>query len=179
LDPFSDNAIMLRVKAGDLDMMSLLFERHHRALYGFLFHMTNHREGSEDMTQNVFYRMLKYRHTFNGEGQLTTWMYHLARNVLKDEFKKNSKMHSLEEITESLAGSITEDGLEIKQSKLQLHEAMQLLSKDHREVLTLNRLQELRHKEVADVLQITEGAVKVRVYRAMQELKEIYKKIEY
>src|SRR5215831_4095206 len=83
--------MMLSVKAGDLDKMGLLFERHHRALYNFFYYMTGNRESSEDMVQNVFFRMLKYRHTFSGEGEFRTWMYHLGRNVLKDFIKKNKR----------------------------------------------------------------------------------------
>jgi RNA polymerase sigma-70 factor (ECF subfamily) len=173
---------MLRVKAGDLDRMSLLFERHHRALYGFLFHMTHHREASEDMVQNVFYRMLKYRHTFTGEGQFITWMYHLARNVLSDHVKKNknhSQAHAIDDWADKLIGGTDTGGqLEKKESRTQLHAAMQRLSGEHREVLTLHRLQELRQQEIAEILGISEGAVKVRVFRAMQELKNIYKRQE-
>jgi DNA-directed RNA polymerase specialized sigma24 family protein len=56
LNTLDDNAIMLKVKAGDLDRMGLLFQRYHRQLYGFLFHMTYQREASEDMVQQVFYK---------------------------------------------------------------------------------------------------------------------------
>lgn len=182
MDTLNDNAIMLRVKAGDLDKMSLLFERHHRALYGFLFHMCNQREISKDLTQDVFYRMLKYRHTFTEDGQFSTWMYHLARNVLKDQVKKNrakGQHYALEALEESIpdhTGADTE--LDKKQNRNQLREAMQLLSEEHREALTLSRLDELRRKEVAEVLDISENTVKVRVYRAMKELKEIYRTIK-
>src|SRR6202000_2533051 len=91
MNPLSDNALMLKVKSGDLDKMALLFQRYHRPLYGFLFHMTGQREPSEDMVQTVFYRMLKSRHTFTGEGEFKTWMYHIARNGLIDHYKKVSR----------------------------------------------------------------------------------------
>jgi RNA polymerase sigma factor (sigma-70 family) len=87
LDSLTDNALMLRVKTGDLNRMRLLFERYHRELFGFLYHSSSDAEASEDMVQTVFYRMLKYRHTFTGEG-FRTWMYHLARNVLIDNAKQ-------------------------------------------------------------------------------------------
>ena len=81
---------MLKVKSGDVDRMGLLFERYHRPLFGFLYHMLGgSRASSEDLVQNVFYRMLKYRHTYTGEGEFRTWMYHLARNVLADHIRKN------------------------------------------------------------------------------------------
>ena len=182
MNTLTDNAIMLRVKAGDLDKMGLLFERHHRSLYGFLFHMTYQREASEDMVQNVFYKMLKYRHTFTGHGEFVAWMFQIARNTLKDQAKKNkNKIQQLpaDELQDRIAGGTSADEyLEKKQEKAGLYKAMASLSDDHREVLTLNRLQELKYHEIGQILGITEVAAKTRAFRAMQELKNIYTKIE-
>lgn len=181
MNTLSDNAIMLRVKAGDLDKMGLLFERHHRSLYGFLFHMTYQREASEDMVQNVFYKMLKYRHTFTGQGEFVAWMFQIARNTLKDQAKKNNiKTQQLtsHEIEDSIGGGLSADEqLEKKQEKAGLYKAMASLSDDHRQVLTLSRLQELKYHQVGQILGITEVAAKTRAFRAMQELKNIYTKI--
>jgi len=66
---------MLKVKDGDIDKMGLLYERYHRQLFSFLFHMTRHKEVSEDIVQNVFFRMLKYSKGFTGSGEFKTWMY--------------------------------------------------------------------------------------------------------
>jgi RNA polymerase sigma factor (sigma-70 family) len=173
---------MLKVKAGDLDRMALLFERYNRQLYGFLFHMSHKREASEDMVQNVFYRMLKYRHTFTEDSNFTGWMYHIARNVLKDQVKKyelSNRYDHIDDHEERIGGGVTADEqLEKKQARNELYSAMRKLSDDNRELLTLSRFQELKYNEIGQILGITEGAVKVRVYRAMQELKSIYTKIE-
>lgn len=173
---------MLRVKAGELDRMGLLFERHHRPLYGFLFHMTYQRQASEDMVQNVFYKMLKYRHTFTGQGEFVAWMFQIARNTLKDQAKKNKNkilQLSADQFEDKIAGGISADEqLEKKQDKEGLHKAMATLSQDHREVLTLYRLQELKYHEIGQILGITEVAAKTRAFRAMQELKSIYAKME-
>lgn len=182
MNTLTDNAIMHRIKTGDLEKMGLLFERHHRPLYGFLFHMTYNREGSEDMVQTVFYKMLKYRHTFTGDGEFVAWMYQIARNVLKDSYKKRPQQgqhYNVEEFADKIAGGALADGLiETKQTRTELYGAMQNLSSDYREVLIMSRLQELKHQEIARILQITEGAVKVKVHRAMQELKGIYLKMK-
>src|SRR5688500_13069372 len=97
---------MLRVKAGDLDKMGLLFERYNRPLFAFFYHMTHKRDMSEDLVQNVFYRMLKYKHTFTGEGEFRTWMYHLARNILNDSARQNrSKDHyDVNEMADKIGG---------------------------------------------------------------------------
>lgn len=182
MNTLSDNIIMLRVKNGDLEKMGLLFERHHRSLYGFLFHMTYNREGSEDMVQTVFYKMLKYRNTFTGDGEFTAWMYQIARNVLKDSYKKKNQQvshYSVEEFADHIeSGTSADEKLEIAQTRTELHGALRNLSDDYREVLVMSRLQELKYQEIAQILQITEGAVKVRAHRAMQELKVIYLKMK-
>jgi len=181
LDTLSDNALMLKVKDGDLDKMSLLFERYHKPLFGFLFRMTGQKESSEDLMQNVFLRMLKYRNGFAGTGEFKTWMYHLARNVLNDHFTKNKKMPVHQELTdfeEKIAG---EDHagrqVERRQEMETLLSAMKLVSTENRELLVLCRFQELKYSEIAQVLNISEGAVKVRVHRALGQLKECYLKI--
>src|SRR5258707_5599648 len=82
---------MLKVKDCNFEKMGLLFEQYHRPLYGFSFHMIRQKEASDDLVQNVFFRMLKYRKNFDGTGSFKTWMYHLARNVLRDQLKKDSR----------------------------------------------------------------------------------------
>ena len=169
---------MLKVRSGDLDKMGLLFQRYHRPLYGFLFHMTQQREASEDMMQNVFYRMLRSRHTFTGEGEFRTWMYHLARNVLKDHLKqvrRRGNHYSVAGYEERLpAGGAADEQIERKLEIKALEKALGSLSPENREVLILARLQELKYAEIAEVMEISVGAVKVRVHRAINQLKELY-----
>lgn len=172
---------MFKVKAGDLDKMGLLFERHHKQLFGFLFHMTHERELSEDLVQNVFYRMLKYRHTFSGDGEFKTWMYHLARNVMNDHgrsLKRNVRHLDIEDFAERISGGAAADmPLQKKQELATLQQAMSKLNEENREVLILSKFQELRYNEIARILDITEGAVKVRVHRAVNQLKNIFANI--
>ncbi len=182
METLTDNALMMKVKAGDLDKMGLLFARHHRQLYGFLFHMTYHKEASEDMVQHVFYKMLKYRHTFTGTGEFISWMFSIARNVLKDRGRKKQlpmQQAGVEDFADQLPGGASPgELLEKKQAREQLYRAMAQLSDTQREILTLSRFQELKNKEVADLLGMSEVAVRTRICRAMQELKTIYQTME-
>jgi RNA polymerase sigma factor (sigma-70 family) len=182
LNTLTDNAIMLRVKAGDLDKMGLLFERYHRQLHGFLFHMTRHREVSEDMVQQVFYKMLKYRHTFTGSGEFVHWMYTVSRNILKDQGRRKKLpmiSEGVEEMTEQVAGgSVPDQQMEKKQAVAVLYKAMERLDADQREILTLCRFQELKYREIAVIMDLSETAVKARIHRAMKDLKTIYAELE-
>jgi RNA polymerase sigma-70 factor (ECF subfamily) len=169
---------MLQVKAGDLERMSLLFERHHRALFGFLFHLTQRREASEDMVQTVFYRMLKYRNSFTDGSNFSGWMYHIARNVLKDQkFGSDSKYDPVSLHEEKIAGgTLADEKLEKQQSHQQLYDATAMLNEGDREILMLNRMRELKYPEISQIMGITEGAARARVCRAVEELKKIFLK---
>lgn len=162
---------MLKVKAGSLDHMGLLFERHYQSLFSFIYRMTSDRDGSEDMVQNVFLRMIKYKHTYKGEGEFKTWMYHLARNVMNDYFKAKSRKIEIE--PELYATNYDE-----KEEQVRLLEmALKKLSEEQREILILSRYQELAYAEIARVLDISEANVRVRIHRAMAQLKTIYFKL--
>ncbi len=173
---------MLQVKAGQVEKMGLLFERYHRPLLAFFYHATGNATAGEDLVQTVFYRMLKYRHTFTGEGEFRTWMYHLARNVLADAAKKNKPAAHHQDIAdwaEKIPGGAASDaGLQQAQELDLLHRALGRLSADSREVLVLSRFQELKYEQIAQLLDTTVGAVKVRAHRALSQLKDIYWKME-
>jgi RNA polymerase sigma factor (sigma-70 family) len=172
---------MLKVKSGDLDKMALLFQRYHRPLFGFLYHMSGHQESSQDMVQSVFYRMLKSRQTFTGNGEFKTWMYHIARNVLSDHFKKNRRtaFSDISGLEEKMSADLrTEELVEKKMAVQALRKALTTLSPESREILVLSRFQELKGAEIAEILNISVGAVKVRIHRAISQLKILYMELE-
>jgi len=183
LDTLSDNAIMQKVKNGDVDQMGLLYERYHRQLYRFLYNMTRQKELSEDLVQNVFIRMLKYNDGFMGFGEFKTWMYRIARNTVYDHFKKVKKTPSHADVkdyeTRIIGEHYTDAQLEKEQELKILESAMAKLSTENRELLILCRFEELKYHEIAKILNTTEGAIKVRIHRALNQLKSNYLEIDH
>lgn len=172
---------MLKVKDGDLDKLGLLFERYKKPLYGFFYGMNKDAELSEDLVQNVFVRVLKYRYLFRGEGDFRTWIFHIARNVSHDHYRKNKiqRKDSLEKWEERLGSDENRDTEFEQEEEMQiLAMAMDRLPDDKREILLLSKYQDKKYKEIGEILGCTEGAVKVKVFRALQELKEVYKQLE-
>jgi len=182
LDPFEDNALMLQVKSGKVDKLGLLYERYSRRLFGFFYHQNGNASISEDLVQNVFMRILKYKHTFSDDGQFITWLFHLARNVNKDHFRKNKRYHfqdSMNDWNEKMADKENVEMATTKQEEGQLLRiAMNRLDPEKKEILYLAKFQKLKYQEIASLLDCTEGAVKVKVHRALKDLKMIYLKLE-
>jgi RNA polymerase sigma factor (sigma-70 family) len=181
LEALSDNALMIKVKDGHLDTLGLLFARYKKPLFGFFYGMNKDAELSEDLVQNVFYRILKYRYLFRGEGDFRTWMFHIARNVNHDNFRKD-KLRRKDPIENWQDRSGTEDNRLSEYKKDDelnlLSMAMEKLPHDKREVLLLSKYQDKKYKEIGEILGCSEGAVKVKVFRALQELKAVYSELE-
>ena len=90
VDAPTDHELMIAVRAGEIRRLGDLFERYHKPLYGFFVRLTNQPSVGEDLVQIVFYRILKYRHTYRDEGKFSAWIYHLARKVAADHFRKHA-----------------------------------------------------------------------------------------
>jgi len=181
LETLSDNALMLKVKDGDLDRLGLLFERYKKPLFGFFYGMNKDAELCEDLVQNVFFRILKYRYLFRGEGDFKTWMFHIARNVNHDHYRKNKlgKTESVDEWNERLGHSdIYTTQVQQDEELKMLSLAMERLPEDKREILMLSKFQDKKYKEIGEIIGCSEGAVKVKVFRALQDLKAVYKQLE-
>lgn len=178
----SDHALMLAVRAGELDALGELFERHHGPLYGYLVKLTGDRATAEDITQTVFQRMLKYRHTYRDDGSFTAWMYHLARRCAADSFRKGrtapqamdpADLHEFaDDAPHAAVHAVTRDDHAL------LHSALQQLDRDDREVLLLSRFQELSFAEISGILECSVGAAKVRAHRALQQLRTVYFRLQ-
>jgi RNA polymerase sigma factor (sigma-70 family) len=171
---------MLLVKEGHLSELAELFERYHVKLFNFFLRLTMDRATSEDLTQNLFYRIIKYRQSWQpGNGSFQSWIYRMARNVHVDYCKQaqktpgrpGNKENNLDDEREGRALSedaYTEDHYE------RLDRAMAQLEPEQREVLVLSRFQGLKYEEIARIREISVPAIKVQVHRAIKRLRSLY-----
>ena len=164
----SDETLMSKVAKGNLELLKVLFERHHKYVFNFLYKMCGDKMLSEDITQEVFYKLMKYRNSYNN-GKFVSWMFTIARNSLHTHFRrldiKNTPIDSID------FGSIVEH--EERRDYSDLHIALNKLSASDRELLVLNRLQEIKYAELAEIVGGTPGAVKTKVHRALNKLKSV------
>ncbi len=166
-----DDLAMQQVREGDLGKLSLLFDRHHKPLLRFFVHLTGNHEASEDLVQDVFFRVLKYRQSFQPGTSFRSWLYQVARNAHIDHAGKHKLETILPENVEFRSpGKLQDESLRLKQDAVHLRRALAALSLEKREVLVMSRYQDLKYEEIANILKCEVGTVKVRVYRALREL---------
>jgi RNA polymerase sigma factor (sigma-70 family) len=172
---------MFQVRDGDAAKLGILFERHHVKLYNFLVRLTNRRDVSEDLVQEVFLRILRYSQTYRGEAAFTVWMYRLARNAASDHFRKWRRESPTDDGVQEQADEapLPDEDLEHGDRTALLKAALARLPADKREVLILARYHELKYEEVGQILGCAVGTVKAKVHRALKELKMEFAKLSH
>ncbi len=169
----TDEELMILVSNGNLDMMSILFERYHVKIFNFLLKMTRDRDISQDITQEVFYKAIKYRASYKN-GKFSSWIYTIARNVFSDHYQaQKNKEQRLDSIEYKIKDQET-DFIENNETTEQLNQALNQLNKGDKELVIMNRYQGIKYQEIAEITGSTAGAVKTKVHRAIHKLKDYY-----
>jgi RNA polymerase sigma factor (sigma-70 family) len=172
----NDEALMRAVRDGDLGKLAVLFDRYHLGLFDFLNRMSGRRDVAEDLVQEVFLRILKYRATYRDDARFETWVFRIARNARADYFTKRDTVEPLSE--EAMASPDEALGPEAELARqgeaALLRRALMSLREDRRELLIFARYREMKHEAIAELLGIDTGTVKVRIHRALNELRDIF-----
>lgn len=164
---------MRQVQSGDTGQLAVLFERYNIPLFQYLLQLSRNRTLSEDLVQEVFFRVLKYAASYDPNFAFKVWLYRMARNAYFDSVHKRQGEFVGAEMDEMRTDEpMPEEILSRKQEVLLLQEALQNLPEDKREVLVLSRFHNLRYQDIAQILKCETGTVKVRVHRALKELRE-------
>ena len=177
IELMTDEMIMEAVKNGDLQQASVLFDRYHKRLFNFLARMTFEREAAEDLTQNVFLRMLKYRSSYREGAKFQSWIYQMARNVFADHYQESKNKSGFVKM-ETIPDKIDESENDWEQQERTLQLSMQRLADEQRELLVMTRFQHMKYEEVAEIMNTSVANIKVKVHRAINKLREHYFELE-
>lgn len=176
----TDEIIMEAVKNGNLQQASLLFERYHKRIFNFLARMTLDRQLAEDLTQNVFLRIIRYRSSYREGAKFQSWIYQVARNVFSDHYQAQKNRFQgkvdVEKISDHMADRDDYEEMDAKEKLL--HRSMEKLTEEQRELLILTRFQQMKYEEVAQIMDTTVANVKVKIHRAIAKLREYYFELE-
>jgi len=173
----SDQELMRIVQAGDFSPASEIYDRYSGRIYNFAFRFLRNSEAAEDATQEVFVKMMKHANQFNGEAKLSTWLFSITANWCRDYLRKaDNKPKDSDDVLVTLPGptaDLPDRHLEQRQDEQRVRKALEALTAEQREAILLSRYQGLSYAEIAQIAGCSEGAVKTRVFRAMETLKKL------
>jgi RNA polymerase sigma-70 factor (ECF subfamily) len=170
-----DEIIMQRVKEGNLSEMSVLFERYNVRLYNYFLKLTRNKLVSQDLTQNLFYRMIRYRNSYKNEYSVKSWMYQMARNLHIDFCKEEKRSEELFSVAENYQTDISDEPDDFPEDDYErLERSLARLNSEQRELIILSRYQGLKYEEISRIVNQSVPAIKVAMHRAIKQLRGIY-----
>ena len=180
----SDAELVRRAQDGDVDAFGLLVERHQDYVYNSVFHLVGDEKDTEDLAQEVFVRAFDHLDGFEGRSKFSTWVYGIMLNTVRSHWRRSKRrnMLSLERAREDetrpdIAPAAETDGplrATLRgEDVAAVRSAIAELSENLREIIVLRDIRGMAYAELASVLDVPEGTVKSRLYRARQELKQL------
>ncbi len=174
----TDNEAMAAVIRGESRCLALLFERHRGSLFGSFVRRTGDPALSEDLVQDTFFRVFKYRNTFRVGQDFLPWLHRIARNVLFTALKKNVRRADLLTDDDRLLSKVEcdrpapDDLSEQASERERLYRALEQLSEEQRQLIVLRRIENRSYEEISRLLHCDEAPLKVRVHRAFLKLQQ-------
>ncbi|MFQ5917982.1 MAG: RNA polymerase sigma factor [Candidatus Binatia bacterium] len=182
---------MLAYRDGDEEAFTLLFERFELRIFNYFLRHIGSRSLAEDLLQNTFLKLHRSRKSYQPSAAFSTWIFTIASNLLKDAArveKRREGIVELEEARERIAtGSSPLEPLsmprqqnpEVETGQREIadyvRQAVQSLPLDQREVIILAKYEGFKYEEIAEILNLTPGALKVKAHRAMKTLERVLK----
>lgn len=189
MDQKKEAEIVARVLEGDRQAYSLLVDEYKSAIYNLAYRMTGNLEDADDLTQDTFIRAYKYLSQYDPQRKFFTWLYTIGINITRNHLKKIGNHKTTDSgLRENITG-VGYDDVEttfhenpdgdvlFREREERLEVCLGFLSTDIRELIVLRFYQGLPFEEIAEITGFSQSAVKMRIYRGLEKLKNIFEKM--
>lgn len=166
---------MLRVRNGDHDAFSSVMRTYEKKVLNFFIRLGVQYD-AEDLTQQTFLRLYRYRDRYEATAKVSTFLFLIARQVWIDELRKRNRRKKLaESLTKDTAGDFARSAADevAASGTADLQAALHTLPEEMRLVIELGVYQDLPYAEIAQILEIPEGTVKSRMFNALAQLRRL------
>ncbi|MDW8106605.1 MAG: sigma-70 family RNA polymerase sigma factor [Armatimonadota bacterium] len=178
-DPLlTDEQLAAKARAGDTSAMEELYLRYRQPVFRMVYRSTRNIEEAEDIVQDVFLKAFERLHTFREQSRFSTWLMRIALNLCTDRARMRQRRHLLveREVEHRLAWSHPKppDPLECARQHAfeeAFYTALNQLPVHHQQLIIMRDLEEMDYEQIAEILGVSVGAVKLRVMRARRAFK--------
>lgn len=174
--PISDSELISEVLAGNSGAYAELLSRYQHMVFTLAVRMLRNRQVAEETTQDVFIKVYHSLGNFRGDSKFSTWLYKVAYNRILDACGREARGKDIfradaPDDWNNGTAETTWNTVMLRERREVLIRVLAQLSNEENSVLSLYYLQELSVREISEVIDLSESAVKVRIFRAREHLK--------
>jgi RNA polymerase sigma-70 factor, ECF subfamily len=167
-----DESLLARVAASDTMAFNELYDRYAQQMFGYFYKMLwKNKELAEDQTQELFLKLVKHAGQFEAGRSFSTWLYSIAHNMCKNEYRKAEVRMKHQEVA-SPPVIVKEANPDIGRFRLAVNRCISGLTEEKRALFILRFQEQLSVPEISQVMAVPEGTIKSRLFYLLKELKE-------
>ncbi len=165
-----------RCRQGNDDAWRELVDRFGQRVYGIAYHFTLKREDAEELSQEIFLKLFENLHRYDGGFPLVAWILSVSRNLCIDRYRRRKRENSFRFVSDEMVTSLLKSdddpaSMALKKERTRLlFSALSEIPEDLAEILILRDLNGLAYDEIGKSLELPEGTVKSRLFRARGEV---------
>ena len=182
-DEISNSELVRKSQLGDKAAFEQLVIRHQDLVFSLAYKLTGNREMANDVAQEAFIRAWKAIEKFRGDSTFSTWIYRITVNTAWT-LRKKAKKHNTLNIDDTYEPIVIDEKKDPELVAINsdlssvLINALDKIPIEQRIIVELKNIEGRSHKEIADYLDISVTAAKVRLHRAHQKLRQILEEVE-
>jgi RNA polymerase sigma-70 factor (ECF subfamily) len=182
MTPTEENLIVERVLQGEREAFAALVDTYKGAIFSLAFRMTASHRDADDLSQETFIRAYRNLRQFDPRKRFFTWIYTIGLNLIRNHLKKHGREMTRDTAARSSSDAGIGQGAQAERDMMQAQEirrleiGLQKLPADLREAVVLRFYQDLSFEEIATISDASLSAVKMRVYRGLDLLKQFMNK---
>ncbi len=168
-------ALAVRMKKGDRRAAAALYDELGSKAYGFFFSRTGRKETAEDLTQDIFVKLVEKIEAFDEKrGRFVVWFWQMARNMLIDHYraKKETPFSAFEVEEVEMMSTTTMPDIDHRLRYQKVQAVLADLTEEERELFELRYVAELPYKEIEAMMQRSEGALRIAALRMKEKIKK-------
>ncbi len=165
---------LLQAQSGSESALGDLYNHYFDRLFKFIFYRVSHKETAEDLTEEVFIKVFRNLRTLSEPKAFEGWLFQIARNQVIDYYRSKRPVVPLEEIENTLEYETNiVDLVNLQTQQTVFIKLLKELSAEQQQVIKLKFLEDLDNDVIAQIMNKTEGAIRVIQHRAIARLKEL------
>ncbi len=169
-----DNRLIQKLKKGDSEAFGVLFDRYYDRVYRYCYRRMTDRELAQDMTQEVFLRVLKSIGSYRHYGKFENYLYVIAKNLIRDSYGKREILP-----IDDVECAVEETGFARIEQYMLFNGALEKLPEREREILLLRYDAELKIKDIARIMEMNLSTTKYHLKKGLQMMKELITEDDY
>lgn len=166
---YIEENLFQRILQKDNEAFRELYEISYRPLYAFLLSLTQNAEDAKDLLQDTYMQILKNVSMYKEKGNPMAWMMKIAKNLFLMKCRKESSIAVV--CYEDAENELGFEGMQDAENRMVLEKLFEILSVEERNLIIMHDISGLKHKEIAEILEMPLGTVLARYNRSMKKLK--------